>query len=251
MRRRGGRWGGRGRGGLGRLLELVRDIKGLGLRDLRALESVSGAPDSVELGLARREGGSTVVVVAASRDGLDLTGWGEVALMLGSDAAGLSEVVIVAPALADSTRRAAERASRRGRTFHLVVASALADPKEEILDQYVYPEPSLSPLRAGGSASVLERVLTVVAGAGAAGSCGEVRLHGSAALLYMRGTAVLRVVPAGEGASLEFLFPDPRLVHVTDSNFSRWGLELHETILQLAQDPRLVEADNAQREAAI
>jgi hypothetical protein len=221
------------------------------IRDLRALEGLTGLPEGVELGIGHRDSGQSIVVVASVRDGLDLPGWGEVALSLTNDAATPKDVIIAAPLLSERTRRAVHRASLLGRSYCLAVIPGLASPDAGILDQERFPRASQEQSWLGGPGSLLDRVLRVASGAAAVASCGELRGERDVFLLYMRGVCVLRVCPEGEGVAVTFMFPDTKLVHITESNFARWGVELHETVLNVAQDPRLLEGEGAERERVV
>jgi hypothetical protein len=229
----------------------LRDLSGLGIRDLKALDGPAGSPEGIELGVARREDGPSVLVVASVRDGLDLPGWGEVAASLADERARRGEVLIAAPLLSERTRRAAQRVSLSGRLLCLVVVPGLADPDAELLDQETFPRSSRLQGWADPPTSVLDRVLSVIGGATSVACCGQLRAHQNAFLLYMRGACVLRVYPEGDGVAVNCMAPETKLIHVTESNFARWGVEIHETVVQLAQDPRLLEGEAANRERAI
>ena len=249
MRRRGGRWEGRSRRPGGRLLERLRELKGLGLRDVRALERPPGTPGEIELGAGKRDGGRSVVIVVSRRDGLDLVGWGQVAAQLW-DGPPPEEVLIAAPLLGSCTRRAAQRAASAGPTLRLVTLPALAETPDELLDQELFPAAGESTRRGADPVSVLDRVLRVVDGAAAVTGCAGLRTTPAGFLLYVRGTPAIQITPEDEGAAVTFLAPDRRRVHVGEANFSRWGPELYETVVQLAQDPRLLSEDAANRERA-
>ena len=60
MRRRGGR----GRGGAGRLIDRLREARGVGLRGLSPLERLSGLPDRVELASARSADNQNILSAA-------------------------------------------------------------------------------------------------------------------------------------------------------------------------------------------
>jgi hypothetical protein len=70
-------------------------------------------------------------------------------------------------------------------------------------------------------------------------------------LLYIRGICVLHVVSEGDAVAVAFTAPDKRRIHVGEANFPRWGVELHEAVIQLAQDPRLLTDELANAERAI
>jgi len=249
VRRRGSRWFGRASRGGGRLLERLRELKGLELKDLRAVERLSGTPEEIELGVAKRGDARSVGVIVSRRDGLDLVGWAQLLAAVPEALPDCAEVVLVAPLFGSRTRRAAERAATSGPALRLVTYPGLADPSAELLDQEVFPA-ARAILGSGSDAStVFERVLRVIDGAAAISSCGALRRVTSGYVLYVRGASVLQVVPEGDSVEVTFSAPERRRVHVGEQNFSRWGGELHETILQLARDPRLLDerAENRQR----
>ena len=80
MRKRGwgaGRWFGRGGGG-SRGLDKLRDLRGIGLRDVRELENLDELPEEMTAGAARWEGNRPIALLASRRDGLDLLGWARI-----------------------------------------------------------------------------------------------------------------------------------------------------------------------------
>ncbi|MFQ5515671.1 MAG: hypothetical protein ACE5FG_14755 [Myxococcota bacterium] len=250
MRRRGGRWGGRSRGGSNRLLDKVRSLRGLALRELRPL-GFGPLPAGLALGVGSFDAGGSVVVVASTRDGLDLVGWAEVAARLAGDRARDYERILAAPLLSAPTCAAAARLVSSGRRFRLAVAPGLAEPGEDLLSQEGLPSEAARPAWSASPESLHARIGHVLAGATAVACCGELRRFEDVHLLYMRGTLALRARIEGSGVELSFMAPESRQIHVTDANFSRWGTELHESVMQLAQDPRLLDSEAAARERRI
>ncbi|HXX47467.1 MAG TPA: hypothetical protein VEN47_04505 [Myxococcota bacterium] len=254
MRRRG--WGRRrggndhgGDAGAGRLLERLRDARGLGLREIAALPRGEGEPEQVALASARWEGNRPVAIAAARRESLELLGWARVAAHRAGHGRGLHEVFIAAPLFSERTRRAAARAGELGQVVHLLTLPSLSDSGEafEIESHPLRPEPGL----VGGGATLLARVLRVLEGAAAVTSAGGVRPAGSEYLVFVRGERVARIQGEAEGVAVSLLLPEHRQIHVTESNFPRWGVELHEWLVTLAQDPRLLEGEAAQRDLEI
>ena len=260
MRRRGwGRRGGSGGGGGGaggggqnggRLLDRLRELRGAGLRDVQALDRVEGTPDGIALASARWEGNRPVAVVASRRDGLELLGWARIAAARAGNGRGLREVFIAAPFFSERTRRAAARAGELGLVVHLLSHPGLADPGGETFEIDDHPSRP-APTLFGGGATLLARVLRVIEGAAAVTSAGGVRPAGNDYLVFVRGERVARVSPEGEGVAVEISLPDERNVHVDESNFPRWGVELHEWLVSLAQDPRLLEGEAARSDDEI
>ncbi len=242
MRRRGGR-GGRARAVAPRLADRLRDLKELGLRDLSPLERPEGTPETIDLASALRFGERSAVIVASRRDGLDLPTWGRVAQLL-SDRQPVDEVIVAAPAFGRATRAVARAAAERGLPLRLVTAPLLAEHPEQVLAE----DDLLSNAAVEAAGSLAERLLHVVQGAAALTGAGVVQRFGPVTLLYLRGLHVLRVQPEGDGLAVSFLAPEKRHVHVTESSFARWGLELHESVISLAQDPRLLGAPEEQAE---
>jgi hypothetical protein len=255
-RRGGGNNGGGGGGNAGsggggaRLLERLRELRGAGLRDLQALERGGDVPDGIALASARWEGNRPVAIVASRRDGLELLGWARIAAHRAGGGRVLREVFIAAPFFSERTRRAAARAGEHGLVLHLLSLPALADASSEtfeIDDHPARPTPTLF----GGGATLLARVLRVIEGAAAVTSAGGVRPAGAEYLVFVRGERVARVAPEGEGVAVALELPEHKQVHVSESNFPRWGVELHEWLVSLAQDPRLLEGEAARRDDEI
>ena len=250
--RRGGgnNGGGGGGGGGGRLLERLRELRGAGLRDVQSLERSADVPDGIVLASARWEGDRPVAIVGSRRDGLELLGWARIAARRAGGGRRLHEIFIAAPFFSERTRRAAARAGELGLLVHLLTLPSLAESGSETFEIESYParpEPSLL----GGGATLLARVLRVIEGAAAVTSAGGVRSAGSEYLVFVRGERVARVSAEGEGVAVAISLPDHRHVHVTEVNFPRWGVELHEWLVSLAQDPRLLEGDAARRDDEI
>jgi hypothetical protein len=244
---RGGR-GGRGNGGSGRLLDVLREVRPLGLDDIAALERPPGVPERVELGGALTEAGERFAVVAASRDGADLLGWAQVAAALRTGEGAAPALLVAAPSFLPGTRRAAERAAGAGAIVHLVAVPALASGRE-IHSVETFPE---SGTRAGTPArSLLERVVRVLEGAVAMTGVGALRAIPGGYALYMRGSRILRVAASGGGVALWLFEPERRQVQIDEEGFPRWGVELQESVVGAAQDPRLLRAPGADREEAV
>jgi hypothetical protein len=253
LRRRGfrgrGRASGGGGGGGGRLLERIRERKILALRDLRPLDRPAGLPEGVELGVASTEG-RDVVLLASRQAGEELIGWAQVgARLLTERDRAPGEVVVAAPLFNERTRRTAEwLAQVSGLSWRLVSIPSLAEKPEELVAQdLVTGGQAWNPLASG----VLERVVRVLDGAAALTASGAVRPAAIGAVLYMRGIRILTAEPESDGIAIRFLEPERRLLHVNEANFPRWAPELHEQIVQLAQDPRLLTGDDAGREDLI
>ena len=246
MRRRGARGV---RRSAPRLLGLLRDGAPFGLRDLRPLERLAGMPEGLELGTAAGAVGERVAVVAASRDDGDLIGWTRVAAALAGSEGAPSEFVIAAPAFLESTRRAAERAAGEGTPVRLLALPVLASGSDDatVLEQFGGRSTGVAlPAR-----SILDRVVRVVEGATAVAGVGAVRELPAGYALYMRGELVLRAAADSDGVTIALLAPRRRQLQVHEGNFARVGVELHEIVVGLARDPRLLEGPGAAREAAV
>ena len=243
VRRRGVWRSRRGRGGANPLLERLQQLKRLGLFDVRALERLPGVPEGIELGCGRRDDRS-LAIVASNRDGLDLPGWAAVAALRAEEDQPVHEVMIAAPLLGPRTRQAARRASESGPAFLLLSVPGLASASQEI---FALASSSGGRLEAplDPSSPVVTRVARVIEGAVAVTSSGGVRATSDGHAIYLRGERVGVIVREGEGAAVTMLTPDRHRIHVTEGNFARWGPDLHEMIVQLAQDPRLLESDAA------
>ena len=248
MRRRGVWRSRRGGGGANPLLERLRELKRLGLFDIRALGRVPALPEGIELGCGRFDDRS-LAIVASNRDGLDLIGWAAVAALRAEEDQPPHEVMIAAPLLGARTRSAALRASSSGPALVLLSVPGLASASQEIFDLASRNgeefEAPLDP-----SSPVVIRVARVVEGAAAVASSGGVRATSDGYAIYLRGERVGVIVRDGDGAAVTMLVPDRHRIHITEGNFARWGPDLHEMIVELAQDPRLLESDAAGRSRA-
>ncbi len=243
---RGGRGGGGGGGAAsGRGLDLLRELRPLCLRELRALERPPGTPERVELGSAIVESGARLAIAVSSRDGADLIGWAHVAaLVAGSDGAP-PELLVAAPTFLARTRRAAER-TPAGATVHLCAIPALTAAREvHTLDAFPAAQ------RGAPARTLYERVVRVLDGAVAMTGVGALREIPGGHVVYMRGVAILRCAPAADGVAVWLLEPERRHVQISEDNFPRWGVELSETAVGLAQDPRLLDGEHAEREGAV
>ncbi len=238
--------GGRGDGGPARLLEVVRELRPLGLDEIAALDRLPGVPERIELGGAVADGGARVAVVAASRDGADLIGWAHVAAALRTGEGAPPALLVAAPSFLPGTRRAAERTA--GAIVHLVAIPALASARE-IHSIETFPE---SGARAGVPArSLLERVVRVLEGAVEMTGVGALRAIPGGYALYMRGSTILRVAATGDGVGLWLFEPDRRHVQISEETLPRWGVDLQEMVVGTAQDPRLLRGAAAEREEAV
>jgi hypothetical protein len=247
MRRRGWR-GGRGRSAP-RLLGLLRDAAPFGLRDLRPLERLAGVPDGLELASAAGGVGERIAVAAASSDVGDLIGWARVAAALDEEEGGPAELVIGAPAFLEWTRRAAARAAAAGTPVRLLALPGLAGSDDaSVLESFTG--------RADGAyarpvRSILDRTVRLVEGAAAVAGVGAIRELPNGYGLYMRGELVLRVLAESDGATVALLTPRRRQLQLQESSFARLGIELHEIVIELARDPRLLDGRGAAREAVV
>lgn len=215
------------------------------------MDRPSGAPEGLELGVARRDENERVLVLATSADSATLLGWAGVGILLASGEGRPCEVVLAAPAFGAPTRRAA--AGLRGTLppVRLVAIPALAESPEEVQLQEFVPASADPRPRIGPARTLLDRVVRVVEGAAALTGVGDLRRAEEGFVLYVRGVLVLHLEAQGEGVSLTFLEPDKRQVHVHESNFPRWGVDLHEEVAQLARDPRLVDRSEVASDAEV
>lgn len=231
----------RQRGGSGdRLIERVSGLKRLGLRDVQALEKPAGTPDGIELGSARFDD-RLLALVASRRDGLDLLGWARVAAFLVDREDPPRELIVAAPVVSARTRRAAERARLSGAAPLLVSVPALAPSADEVFESSDLEALDRMGLDAGSS--VLGRVVRVLEGATAVTSAGGVRPTASGYVVYLRGERVGLIHREGDGVTVTMLRPDRHRIQITDASFARWGPDLHELIVELARDPRLIDAE--------
>src|SRR5262249_28666769 len=135
-----------------------------------------------------------------------------------------------------------------GPILHLLTLPSLAESETFALESFP-PRPAPSLL--GGSASLLARVLRVIQGGAAVTSAGAVHPAGSGHQVFVAGERVARASRGGDRIAVAMSSPDHRNIHVTESNFPRWGVELYEWIVGLAQDPRLLEGEAARGEIEI
>lgn len=242
MRRRGFR--GRS-GGSARLGDRLREIRELGLRELRSLNQAPATPPGIELASGQIGGGGRALVVAGRETGLELIAWARLALAL-EDSSAIDELVIAAPSFDGVTRRAAQQLAAERIPVRLVSVAALADQADKARSVESFPSSHEGP----APGSLLDRVVRVIDGAVTVTGAGALRRFGSTHLVYLRGVCVLNVAPEGDGVVVQFVAPESRQVHVTDANFPRWGPELHESVVGLAQDPRLLERPEGAQDAA-
>ncbi len=251
MRKRGwgaGRWFGRGGGG-GRGLDKLRDLRGIGLHEVRELENFDELPEEFSAGAARWEGNRPIALLSSPRDGLDLLGWARIAARRAGGERGLREVMIAAPSFSTRTRRAAARAAECGPSVHLVALPALAERREiyELESHPAAPKPSLI----GGTTSLLGRTLRVLEGAAALTGAGGVRPAGSDFILYVRGERAARISVVADEVAVAIALPEPRNLRVHDANFASLAPELQEAVVRLARDARLLDGASARRDALV
>jgi hypothetical protein len=231
-----------------RLIERLREARGLALHALEPTERPPGAPDTVELATGRTEGERPVALVASSRDRGDLAGWGLVAAAREEGEQEHREVCLVAPAFTSQTRRSAARLAEGGARIRLVAVPGLASGEDEVYAEERHPSSAPASHAAGPALALLDRVLRVLDGAAALSGASELRSVPGGFVLYVRGRLAMRIRQDGEGITLAVLAPDKREVHVTEAGFPRWAVELHELVVGLARDPRLLADGGAQRE---
>jgi len=203
-------------------------------------------PGDVEFATAIKNGGRRVAVVASRRDGPDLLGWGCVASCL---AAGPmpEEVIIAAPSISTSTRSIAAAAARQGPPLRLVSVPALAQTPEDLFEEELLPGEQTRDGWQPASGLLRDRVLRIVEGAAILTGVGAVRSIAAGYAVYVRGLLVLNFGSEGDGVGVECFEPDKRHIHISEANLPRWGLDLHETIVEMAQDPRLQGREESQR----
>lgn len=223
---------------------MLRDVKGLGLRDVRALDRPMGTPDEIEIGIGQMGGERTVALVASRRDGADLPGWARVALWLAGEQGGAHEAIVGAPVISSRTRRAAAEEVGEGPILYLASVPQLAAAGEDVLE--LEPAAGCAPL----CTSLLDRIARIAEGAVAMTSAGAVRQAASGFLVYVHGERAVSISLDGEGVAVDFLVPDRRQLHVTDASFPRWSPQIHEDIVALARDPRITEGEAAARSRA-
>jgi hypothetical protein len=191
------------------------------------------------------------VAVVARWEGPELLGWARVATFLAASRGSVHEAIVAAPAVGARTRRLAAQSTGAGPPLRLLAIPALAPVADEpfvqeVFPPYSYPRPRVSP-----AATLLDRVLRVLEGAAAVTGIGDVRPASEGFVLYMHGVLVLQFESDGEGVAATFLEPEKRQVRIVEPNFARWGKDLHEHVLRLAQDARLGERPQAARGAAV
>jgi hypothetical protein len=225
-----------------RAAELAR----LGLRELRSIEPPSGTPDDVWLGVGLSEAGSPTALVSTRRAGAELYGWARVAAHLaGSE---VREVFALAPAVRPEARDALRRLPG-GPRVRLVSTPALAEQGALICVE----EPNDPPadLAFAPASALHERVLRALEGAAVITDSGGVRRTEEGFVVYVRGVRVVEVLRDGDGIRVNLSAPERQRLFVTESNFPRFGPELHELIVRLAQDPRLIDAGRDDSESAM
>jgi hypothetical protein len=70
-------------------------------------------------------------------------------------------------------------------------------------------------------------------------------------VLYMHGVLTLQLGADGEAVAATFVEPEKRQVRISESNFARWGSDLHEHVVRLAKDRRLIDRSDARQDAAV
>ncbi len=252
MRKRGwgaGRWFGRGGSGGGRMLDRLRDLRGIDLVEVRELENFDELPEGLEAGVARWQGNRPIALLASRRDGLDLLGWARIAARRAGGGRSLNEVLIAAPQFSLRTRRAASRAAECGPSVHLLALPALAE-EGATFELESHPAPA-RPSIVGGSTNLLARVLRVLEGASAVSGGGGVRPAGSSYLLYVRGERAARVSVEGDEVVVSIALPENRTIRATEAGFARIGADLHEWVVRLADDTKLLDGSAARRDALV
>jgi len=231
------------------MLDSLRDLRGLGLREVRELENIDELPEDMAAGAARWQGNRPIALLASRRDGLDLFGWARIAARRAGGERSLREVLIAAPHISQRTRQAAARAAERGPAIHLLALPALAEGTEvfELESHPAPPKPSLI----GGSTSLVARLLRVLEGAAAVSGAGGVRPAGADYLIYVRGERAARVFVEGDAVAVALTLPEQRQLEVTEASFARVGAELHDWLVRLAQDARLLDGAVARRDALV
>ena len=242
------RRGGRGRSQAVRLIERLREARGLALHALEPTERPPGAPDTVELARGLTEGERPVALAASSRDRGDLAGWGLVAAVREEGEREHREVCLVAPVFTSQTRRSAARLAEAGARIRLVAVPGLASGEDEVYAEERHPSSAPASHAAGPAVALSDRLLRVLDGAAALSGASELRSVPGGFVLYVRGRLVMRIHRSGEGVTLAVLAPEKREVHVTEAGFPRWAVELHELVVGFARDPRLLTDGGAQRE---
>ena len=193
-------------------------------------------------------GSGRALVIAGREPSLELIAWARLGLAMQAASGSVDEVVIAAPSFDGVTRRAAQQLAAERIPVRLVSVAALAESTDGARSVEIFPASHEAPL----PGSILDRVVRVVDGAVTVTGAGALRRFGSTHLVYLRGVCALSVAAEGDGAVVNFSEPESRQVHVTDANFSSWGKELHESVVQLAQDPKLIDrVEHAHDQAAV
>ncbi|MCE2392120.1 MAG: hypothetical protein J4G09_11650 [Proteobacteria bacterium] len=222
-------------------------MRSLAVRDPQGLD-IDACPGDIRVGHAQFDSGRPVALVAARRPGEDLLGWGILATQHPDVAS--KELVIAAPFHPPLVERLAARAASLGLSVHLLSVPGLAEASDEISELHSYPDVGrLHPLE--GLLSVEQRVIRVLEGASALTSLGGTRRTSAGWVLYVRGKLAAQVRRDGDGVAVSLVLPQKRRIFVTESNFPRWGIELHEMVIQLTQDPRLLDETLGDRERAV
>jgi hypothetical protein len=230
-----------------RLIERLREAQGLALHDLVPIQRLPGTPECVDLAAARTEGDRPAAVAATSRDQGDLAGWGLVAAAVADDRE-RREICLVAPAFTSETRRSAARLAERGIPVRLIAVPALASGEDEVYAEERHPAAEPGSRAVGPATALIDQLIRVIDGAAALSGVGELRTVPGGLVLYVRGRLALRIRQDGDGVTVALLGPDKREVHVNEAGFGRWAVELHEVVVELARDPRLLDEAGAQRE---
>ena len=157
--------------------------------------------------------------------------------------------MIAAPSFSTRTRQAAARAAESGPSVHLVALPALAEEREiyELESHPSAPKPSLI----GGSTSLLGRLLRVLEGAAAVSGAGGIRPAGADYLLYVRGERAARISVVEDDVAVAIALPERRDLRVSDASFASVAAELHDWIVRLARDTRLLDGAAARRDALV
>ncbi len=213
------------------------ELSRLGLRELRALEMPREAPDDVWLGMAIGDQDAPVALVSSRRTGPELVGWARVAALLAGPEA--REVLAFAPVVRPETREAAQRFAR-GPRIRLISAPSLAVPGEPLFVEELPPDPG--PAGFTPARSLFDRVLRVLEGSAVVTDVAGVRRTEQGFVLYVRGIRVVEVAREGEAVRVSVMAPERQRLVVTETNFPRLGPDLHELIVRLAQDPRLIDS---------
>jgi hypothetical protein len=240
-------------GGSNRLLEALRAQKILMVRELVALERPAGMPEGIVLGSGVM--GSQPSAVAVSRHAsVEVVGYALLAAALSStDAASVRpDPYAIVPVVSEEMRRLAQTLARLGHGISLVSLPSLADRIEDSIQ--LDPVPTTDVAQAALRPGLLERVAHTMYGAAALAAAGDLRPVLGGYVLYLRGICVARIHAIGGDVAVDFLAPDARELRVSASNFHGYAPELHERVLRLAQDPRLLDRagpsdDDVERQA--